>query len=166
MASRSVSRLQAIGGARLIALYQANTVGLNRYWDLHPDQRDQVYGGIAGEVTPKSDEAVGQHFANCSELMEPDQGENIQGVFQQFCEAAELRPTAASRMRFPVIRHIMPLSEHVNGNICNASHYFNWGPIKIKKDELTRRIKIWAERKGKMEGRAMPEQLIAGSLQH
>src|SRR4030095_2254 len=46
---------------------------------------------------------------------------------------------------------IPPLREKNVGNQCNASPRFNWGPIVIKRDELTRRIRFWGARRSRPE---------------
>ena len=37
------------------------------------------------------------------------------------------------------------------GNRCNASPKFNWGPIVVRKDELTRRFRAWGAAKRRQE---------------
>lgn len=44
-----------------------------------------------------------------------------------------------------------PLSDHKAPIMCNESPRFNWGPVVIRKDELTRRIKNWGISKGRAE---------------
>jgi SpoIID/LytB domain protein len=46
---------------------------------------------------------------------------------------------------------IPPLRDKNVGNLCNASPRFNWGPVVIKKDELTRRIRVWGARRNRPE---------------
>jgi SpoIID/LytB domain protein len=46
---------------------------------------------------------------------------------------------------------IPPLREKFVGNLCNASDKFNWAPVVISKDELTRRIRAWGARRGRPE---------------
>jgi stage II sporulation protein D len=55
----------------------------------------------------------------------------------------------------------MPLSEQYRGPCCNASKYFNWGPITVTKTELTRRFHLWAQHQSEIEGRPIPELRMA-----
>ncbi|HEY8667687.1 MAG TPA: hypothetical protein VIL86_13555, partial [Tepidisphaeraceae bacterium] len=48
-----------------------------------------------------------------------------------------------------------------NHGICNASPKFNWGPVAVTKEELTRRFHLWAERKSKLEGKPRAELNMA-----
>jgi stage II sporulation protein D len=38
------------------------------------------------------------------------------------------------------------------GALCNASPRFNWGPVVVAKDELTRRFRMWGQRRSRPEG--------------
>src|SRR4029078_6219193 len=47
--------------------------------------------------------------------------------------------------------YIEPLSDQKVDAPCNASPRFNWGPVVVKKDELTRRIRLWGSRRSRPE---------------
>jgi SpoIID/LytB domain protein len=47
--------------------------------------------------------------------------------------------------------YIEPLSDQNVHDLCSASPRFNWGPIVIPKEELTRRVRLWGEKVGRPE---------------
>jgi stage II sporulation protein D len=137
-------KAQAIA-ARTYALYEARTGSSNRYFDVEDDTRSQVYRGLASESDrsrqsvletggvvvawgPQGDERIFKaYFSSCC-------GGVGQSGYDVFGEA-----------------DIPPLSEKNVGNLCNASPRFNWGPVVIQKDELTRRIRVWGARRNRPE---------------
>jgi stage II sporulation protein D len=137
-------KAQAIA-ARTYALYEARTGSANRHFDVEDDTRSQVYKGLSGESDksrqsvldtsgvviaygPKGDERIFKaYFSSCC-------GGIGQSGYDVFGEA-----------------DIPPLADKNVGNLCNASPRFNWGPVIIKKDELTRRVKLWGTRRNRPE---------------
>jgi stage II sporulation protein D len=115
-----------------------------------------MYGGIAGE-SEKSRQAVAE-TRGIVLTYGPGDGTIFQAYFSSCCGGV----TQAAADAFPGEPYIPPLSEHYNGPCCNASKYFNWGPIVITKTELTRRIRLWAQRTSSELGRPIPELNIAG----
>jgi stage II sporulation protein D len=146
-------RAQAIV-ARTYALYEMKTAGVGRYWDVYPDEKSQVYGGIGGEngtsvsatdatrgvvvaYGPKGREKIFKaYFSSC-----------CGGITQS---AADAFGDARSE----------PLTDQNVGNRCNASPYFNWGPVVVRKDELTRRFRAWGTAKKRAEKDIGPIQQI------
>jgi len=148
-------RSQAIV-ARTYALYEAHTGGLSRYWDVYPDQRSQMYGGIDGE-TPQGVAAV-ESTSGIVLTYGGGSGKIFKAYFSSCCGGVTQSVTDA----FPGEPYLPPLAEHVNGTCCSASKYFNWGPITLPKTEIVRRIHAYAERRGAAEGRVVPEMQITG----
>jgi stage II sporulation protein D len=148
-------KAQAIA-SRTYALYETHTAGARRAWDLFPDERSQMYGGVGGE-TGKSRQAVAA-TSGIVLTYGPGDGTIFKAYFSSCCGGV----TQAASDAFPGERYIPPLSEQSHGACCNASKYFNWGPITIQKTELTRRVHIWAQRAGKELGRTAPEMNITG----
>ncbi|HEY1922090.1 MAG TPA: SpoIID/LytB domain-containing protein [Tepidisphaeraceae bacterium] len=148
-------KAQAVA-SRTYALYEARTMGAHRQWDLYADERSQMYEGINGE-TGKGREAVAATDGIVL-TYGPGDGTIFKAYFSSCCGGV----TQAASDAFPGEAYIAPLSEQSHGACCNASKYYNWGPITIKKTEIARRIHIWAEREGKELGRAVPEMNIAG----
>ena len=147
-------RAQAVA-ARTYALYESHTGGLSRYWDVYPDERSQVYGGMPAE-TVRGVEAVNT-TAGIVLTYGPGDGHIFKAYFSACCGGVAQSATDA----FPGDDYIEPLSERYDGPCCSASKFFNWGPIVIKKQELTRRFHLWAQRQGKAQGRQMPETSLA-----
>lgn len=149
-------RAQAIV-ARTYALYEARTEGSNRYWDLYPDQRSQMYGGLRAETTA-SRSAVDE-TSGIVLVYSPDP--NVTGrIFKAYFSSCCGGVTQSAADAFPGDPLIPPLIAQSVGPLCNAAPKFNWGPVAIRKDELTRRFHAWAERKARLDGRVRPEATI------
>lgn len=147
-------KAQAVA-SRTYALYEAHSTGVGRPWDVFSDERSQMYGGISGE-SDKGREAVAA-TTGIVLTYGPGDGTIFRAYFSSCCGGV----TQAAADAFPGEPYIPPLSEQYHGDCCNASKYFNWGPIVIKKDELARRIHLWAQRSSKELGRPTPELNIA-----
>jgi stage II sporulation protein D len=137
-------RAQAIV-ARTYALYEARTAGIGRHYDVTDDTRSQVYGGIAAE-TANSRQAV-LHTEGIVVAYGPRGNERIFKAYFSSC-CGGVGQSAADAFGDP---DIPPLREKRSGNLCNASPRFNWGPIIITRDELTRRMRIWGARRNRPE---------------
>jgi len=136
-------RAQAIA-ARTYALYEARTSG-GQYWDVWADTRSQVYGGIAGE-SPKA-RAAAEHTAGIVLAYGPSGHERIFKAYFSAC-CGGIGQSAQDALGDS---DIPPLGAKYVGPLCNASEKFNWPPVVIKKDELTRRIRTWGARRGRSE---------------
>jgi stage II sporulation protein D len=147
-------KAQAVA-SRTYALYETHSAGINRPWDVFGDQRSQMYGGIPGE-SPKSRLAVSQ-TQGIVLTYGPGDGVIFKAYFSSCCGGV----TQAAADAFPGEPYIPPLAEKSNGSCCNASKYFNWGPITISKSELTRRFHVWAQRQSHEMGRPIAEQNMA-----
>jgi stage II sporulation protein D len=147
-------KAQAVA-SRTYALYETHYVGVNRPWDVFGDQRSQMYGGMTGE-TSKSREAVEQ-TQGLVLTYGPGYGTIFKAYFSSCCGGV----TQAASDAFPGEPYIPPLAEQSHGSLCNASKYFNWGPITISKAELTRRFHIWAQRQSTEMGRPIAELNMA-----
>ena len=137
-------KAQAIA-ARTYALYEARTSGGGRHFDLYPDQRSQVYGGIAAE-TAKSRDAV-ESTRGIVLAYGPAGREKIFKAYFSSC-CGGITQSAADAFGDPAIE---PLSDQNVGPRCVASPRFNWGPIVISRPELTRRIRAWGSNNDRAE---------------
>lgn len=137
-------RAQAIA-ARTYALYEARTTPAGRGWDVYDDQRSQVYGGISAE-TDKSINAV-QSTRGIVLAYGPAGQERIFKAYFSSC-CGGIGQSAYDAFGDPWSE---PLSEQNHGTLCSASPKFNWGPLVIAKDELTRRVRSWGMRKNRPE---------------
>lgn len=122
--------------ARTYALYHAHTDGLGRYWDVYPDQRSQMYGGLAAE-TDKSRLAVAQ-TAGLVLTYGPGDGKIFEAYFSSDCGGVS--QSAVDAFGGP---DIPPLAARAEPGCGKSSPHFNWGPIIVSKSELTRRLRLW-----------------------
>jgi stage II sporulation protein D len=129
--------------ARTYALYELRTAGSGRHWDLYPDERSQVYGGIKGE-SAKSRRAVDATVGVVVAAGPAGRQRIFKAYFSACCGG--IAQSANDAFGDPPSE---PLSGRVVGNRCNMSPRFNWPPVVIRKDELTRRLRSWgASRNG------------------
>ncbi|HTW93334.1 MAG TPA: SpoIID/LytB domain-containing protein, partial [Tepidisphaeraceae bacterium] len=126
--------------ARTYALYVARVDGTSRYWDLYPDQRSQMYGGLAAETT-RSRQAVAA-TRGLVLTYGPPPGKLFEAYFSSCCGGV----TQTAALVFPGAPDIPPLQAQFTGNLCSASPNFNWPPVTIPKVELARRIRLWGMR--------------------
>ncbi len=123
--------------ARTYALYEKFIPKPPREWDVYADTRSQVYGGMDAE-TPKSVDAV-QATAGIVVVYGPEGQEKVfRAYFHSCCGGAT--QSAAQAFNEPFSE---PLSERPASPPCSASPKFNWGPVVVSKDELTRRFRAW-----------------------
>jgi stage II sporulation protein D len=141
-------RAQAIV-ARTYALYERayneKVSATPRSFDLYDDTRSQVYGGIDAE-TPKADAAVADTRGVVVAYGQSGQERIFKTYFSSCCGG--ITQSAYYAFGDP---HIDPLGDKNNQSRCMASPKFNWGPVVIKKDELTRRFKAWGAAKNRPE---------------
>lgn len=139
-------RAQAIV-ARTYALYESRMIRLSapgRHWDLFPDVRSQVYGGLEAE-SAKSREAVDHTSGVVAAFGEPGQERIFKAYFSSCCGGiGQSAYDAFGEPYTPV------LGEQDVGSLCNASPRFNWS-VTIPKDELTRRIRAYGARRDRPE---------------
>ncbi len=134
-------RAQAVV-ARTYALYHSHTEGLGRYWDVWPDERSQVYGGVSAE-TAKS-RAAAADTAGLVLVYGPDAGKIFEAYFSSDCGG--VTQSAADAFGGPTIP---PLEAHSEAGCDELSPHANWGPVTIPRAELTRRVRLWASRHGR-----------------
>jgi stage II sporulation protein D len=125
--------------ARTYALYESRTAAPGRAWDLYPDTRSQMYGGIAAE-TAKSRLAVDETSGIVVAFGPPGQERIFKAYFSSCCGGAGQSAAQAFGDA-----DIPPLSDQAVGQRCAESPRFNWGPLVISKDELTRRFRIFGQ---------------------
>lgn len=134
-------RAQAII-ARTYALYEVKTNPTGRHWDLHPDVRSQVYGGMKAE-TEKATAAV--HATRGAVVVYGPEGQ--EKIFKAYFSSCCGGVSAAAGDVFGG-QTIPPLDARYNGNACSLSTRFNWGSVVVSKSELTRRLKAWGASNG------------------
>ena len=144
-------KAQAVA-SRTYALYETHTTGLGRPWDVYGDQRSQMYGGMSAE-TSKGREAVAS-TQGIVLTYGPGDGTIFRSYFSSCCGGV----TQAAADAFPGEPYIPPLAEQSHGTLSSGCKYFNWGPITISRQEVTRRIHVWAQRTSEQIGRTIAEQ--------
>jgi stage II sporulation protein D len=131
--------------ARTYALYEARTRGTGQPFDLFADTRSQVYGGIA-EETPRSRRAVDE-TSGVVLVYGPAGNEHIFKAYFSSC-CGGITQSAADAFGEA---YIEPLSDQNVHGLCVASKRYNWGPVIITKEELTRRFRAWGKRLNRPE---------------
>lgn len=126
--------------ARTYALYQSHTDGLSRYWDVWADERSQVYGGVAAETELSRRAAT--ETAGLVLVYGPGEGHIFEAYFSSDNGGVPQSGFDAFGMS-----DIPPLAAHAGENWGHLSPHYNWGPLTVSKEELTRRIRTWAARK-------------------
>lgn len=124
--------------ARTYALHEAKIRGRARHWDLHPDQRSQVYGGYDDE-TAKSRDAAGETAGIVLAYGQPGHERIFKTYFSACCGGVS--QSAADAFGEP---YVVPLSDQNLQGLCSQSPRYNWGPVEITKEELTRRLRLYA----------------------
>jgi stage II sporulation protein D len=142
-------RAQAIV-ARTYALYQARTADPSRHFDLYSDQRSQVYGGIQDE-SGKSRRAVEDTAGIVVAYGPPGQERIFKTYFSACCGG--ITQSAADAFGEA---YVVPLSDQDVQGLCRQAPRFNWGPVEISKAELTRRLRLYGQRRDRGE-RSMAE---------
>ncbi|HEX8341846.1 MAG TPA: SpoIID/LytB domain-containing protein [Tepidisphaeraceae bacterium] len=124
--------------ARTYALYEAANVPTGRHWDLHPDERSQVYGGMKGE-TAKAIDAVNATRGEVVVWGPPGREKIFKTYFSSCCGGVSA--DAADAFGEP---NIPPLTSVDRGTTCAISSRYNWPAVTVSKAELSRRFKLWA----------------------
>lgn len=131
-------KAQAVA-ARTYAIYQLKTKSdANRSFDVYADVRSQAYGGIEDEE-PSTNDAVESTRGIVAAY-------GSKGSEKIFCAYFSATCGGLSASGVDVFDDSTPtLKEHVNDG-CSEAPRFRWPEVVIRKDELTRRIRIWGER--------------------
>lgn len=137
-------RAQAIV-ARTYALYEVATAPQGGNWDVYPDTRSQVYGGISAE-TPKSIDAV----VSTRGIVVTAGPFNHEQIFKTYFSACcgGVGQSAADAFGDPPLE---ALSEKHPGGLCSESPRYTWGPVLLTKAEVTRRFRIWGKSRNRPE---------------
>jgi stage II sporulation protein D len=135
--------------ARTYALYTVKTSG-GQQWDLFPDTRSQVYGGLASE----SAKAVTAVDDTAGVVVAHGQAGN-EKIFKAYFSACCGGVTQSAWDAFGDA-YTIPLSERNVGPVCNVAPRFNWGPIVVSKTELTKRFRAWGASKDRVERSMQP----------
>ena len=129
--------------ARTYAIYELRTAGIGRgHFDLHDDDRSQVYGGLDAE-TNKSRTAVEATRGQVVVHPTPAGPRIFKAYFHSTSGGVTLgNDDAFNESPLPAFQ-----SQSL-GDLGKASKRFTWEPIVITKDEFTRRARLWGHRRG------------------
>ncbi|MDB5325227.1 MAG: hypothetical protein JWM57_796 [Phycisphaerales bacterium] len=131
--------------ARTYALYEARSNSTGRTWDLMPDERSQVYGGMKAE-TPKANAAVTDTSGIVAAYGPVGQERIFKAYFSSCCGGVS--SSAADVFNETPIP---PLAAKSTGTMCSISPRFNWPTVTLSKAELTRRFRAWGVKQGRPE---------------
>lgn len=134
-------RAQAIV-ARTYALYEAKT-STRKDFDLLPDERSQVYGGMSVEQVSSS-RAVESTTGLVAAYGKPAREKIFPTYFSSTCGGAGQNAVDAFGTKNPVNALACLNTPRNTGNNCQDSPKFSWPDLVIKKDELARRLRAWA----------------------
>jgi stage II sporulation protein D len=126
--------------ARTYALYEVKTGPKDRHFDLHADERSQVYGGIAAE-TEKANQAVQSTRGVVVAWGTTGQEKIFKAYFSSCCGGVSASQGDAFKETT-----IPPLDAKYNGATCSISSRYNWGPVTVTKSDLTQRFRNWGIR--------------------
>ena len=126
--------------ARTYALYEAKTGPAGRAWDLSPDERSQVYGGIRAE-SPRAVAAVAATRGQVAAYGPAGQEKIFKAYFSACCGGT--CSSAADVFGDPATP---PLSAKSNGATCAISPRYVWPPVTVSKSELARRFRLWGQK--------------------
>jgi stage II sporulation protein D len=131
--------------ARTYAMYEVGTTPAGQVWDVYDDTRSQVYGGLSSE-TSKSREAV-QTTRGVVVAFGPRGKERVFKAYFSACCGGVGQSAADAFADQP----IPPLVEKNVGTLCSISNRYTWAPVTLTKAEVTRRLKLWGQRRGRAE---------------
>jgi stage II sporulation protein D len=132
--------------ARTYALYEKQTAGVDRYWDVYPDTRSQVYGGIPAE-TAQSRSTVAHTAGIVVAHADPHGNPKIfKAYFSSCCGGISQSASDAFGDAY-----IPPLTDQNAHSACRASPRFNWGPVEVSKEVLTARFREFGKRRNRAE---------------
>ena len=127
--------------ARTYAMYEKKTGSASRHFDVWATTASQVYGGIPAE-TSKSIEAA-NNTAGLVVAYGPSGHEKIFKAYFSAC-CGGITQSVHDGFGEPLIE---PLTEQNVGTLCSGSTKFNWGPIVIGKEDLSRRFRAWGQKR-------------------
>jgi stage II sporulation protein D len=138
----------------LFSIHEAKAPDHAQHFDVYCDERSQVYGGLDAE-TAKSREAV-QATASIVVCYGPAGREKIFKAYFSSC-CGGVTQSAADAFGDA---YVEPLSDQTVNARCSNAPRFNWGPVIVKKDELTRRFRIFGQRLNRAEQSMAPVSRI------
>jgi stage II sporulation protein D len=131
--------------ARTYALFELKAASPNSHYDIYSDQRSQVYGGLTAE-TAKARAAVNDTAGTVVTAGPPGQERIFKAYFSSCCGG--IGQSAADAFGDPPT---LALSEQAVGTLCSESPHFNWPPVIVTKEELTKRFRHFGQIRNRPE---------------
>ena len=129
--------------ARTYAIWELKTEGPGRgHFDVYDDDKSQVYGGMSAE-SEKSRRAVKATSGQVVVHQTPAGPRIFKAYFHSTSGGATLGVESA--FNEPPVR---ALSAQSLGEASKESKLYEWPPVVLTKPEVTRRMKLWGERRG------------------
>lgn len=129
--------------ARTYALWEIKTAGAARgHYDVHTDDRSQVYDGMDAE-----NENGRRGVQNTRGQVVVHETEAGPRIFKAYFHSTSGGATLGVESAFnePAIK---ALSAQSLDDLSSASRFHEWDPVVLTKDEFSRRMKAWGERRG------------------
>lgn len=136
--------------ARTYALYESKTNPNRRGWDVFPDQRSQMYGGYDAE-SDKSRDAVDATAGVVVAYGTAGEERIFKAYFSACCGGVTQSGADAFGEPF-----LVPLCDQNVHGLCSSAKNYNWGPVEITKDDLTRRFRAYGLRRKRGEADMAP----------
>lgn len=121
--------------ARTYVLYQKLTVGSRQDYDVLADERSQMYVGVKGEDRAADAAIEATRGQVC--LVDDDGQERIFCTYYSSCCGGMTQGVREFRPSDPVVA---PLTGGVACNYCYLAPGYRWGPVRLTKAEITRRL--------------------------
>lgn len=153
-------RTQAVA-ARTYALYEVATTKADQTFDVFDDERSQVYGGLASE-TALSQTAVDSTRGIVLAFGPAGREQIFKTYFSSCCGGIG----QSARDAFLYDPPYPPLAEKNAGGLCQDSPRYRWGPTTLAKTEITRRIRLYGQRRNRPEAQIGTVTRIAASHQN
>jgi len=121
--------------ARTYVLYQMRITPRDKTFDVYDNEGSQMYLGVRGE-DPKADAAVQQTRGQVCVWNDRGTDRLFCTYYSSACGGMSQRVTNVK----PNDPDVPPLRGGVVCNDCYLSKFYRWGPVRIAKKELTKRI--------------------------
>lgn len=121
--------------ARTYVLYQKQTYGRNRDFDVLPDERSQMYLGVAGEKAVAVNAVERTRGEVC--FAPSGAGNRLFCTYYSSCCGGMSQPVRNMKPGDPAV---LPLSGGVACDDCEDSRHFRWPELRLSRTEVTKRL--------------------------
>lgn len=121
--------------ARSYAVYEKLTSPANAEYDVLADERSQMYIGVKGEDAQASQAVDDTRGLVC--LVRTDKADKSFSAYYSSCCGGRTQSVRDFRPSDPLVA---PLAGGVACGFCADSPVYRWGPLKVSKTDITRRV--------------------------